>query len=64
MKKADAAELVPKGSVGIWRVIRAKCKRIIDFYHKSFDNIKAPAGIRKKLTALRKTGYLYGTYDS
>jgi len=37
-----------------------KCKRIIDFYHKPFDNIKVPVSIRGKFTVLRKTVYLEG----
>ena len=37
-----------------------KCKRIIDFYHKLFDNIKVPVSIRGKFTVLRKTVYLEG----
>jgi Fur family peroxide stress response transcriptional regulator len=31
-----------------------KCKRIIDFYHKSFDNIKIPKNISGKFTILKK----------
>ena len=37
-----------------------KCKRIIDFHHKPFDNIKVPFNISKKFTVLRKTVYLEG----
>lgn len=40
-----------------------KCKRIIDFHHKPFDEIKVPAGIFKKFTVLRKTIYLEGICD-
>jgi len=40
-----------------------KCKRIIDFHHKPFDNIKLPAEIRKKFKVLRKTVYLEGLCD-
>jgi len=40
-----------------------KCKRIIDFHHKPFDDIKLPAGIGKKFTVLRKTVYLEGICD-
>jgi len=40
-----------------------KCKRIIDFHHKPFDNIKLPAEISKKFTVLRKTVYLEGLCD-
>jgi Fur family peroxide stress response transcriptional regulator len=31
-----------------------KCKRVIDFYHKSFDNIKIPKNISGKFTILKK----------
>ncbi len=37
-----------------------KCKRILDFHHEPFDNIKLPADIGKKFTVLRKTVYLEG----
>jgi Fur family peroxide stress response transcriptional regulator len=37
-----------------------KCKRIIDFHHKPFDNVKLPAEISKKFTVLRRTVYLEG----
>ena len=40
-----------------------KCKRIIDFHHKPFDEIKIPVGIIKKFTVLRKTIYLEGICD-
>ena len=40
-----------------------KCKRIIDFHHKPFDNVIIPAEIRKKFTVLRKTVYLEGLCD-
>ena len=40
-----------------------KCKRIIDFHHKPFDNIKVPQDIAKKFTVLRKTVYLEGICD-
>ncbi len=40
-----------------------KCKRIIDFHHKPFDNIKLPAEISKKFKVLRKTVYLEGICD-
>ncbi|MFC1635373.1 Fur family transcriptional regulator [Planctomycetota bacterium] len=40
-----------------------QCKRIIDFHHKPFDEIKVPAGLSKKLTVLRKTIYLEGICD-
>jgi Fur family peroxide stress response transcriptional regulator len=41
-----------------------KCKKIIDFYHKPFDNIKVPADIAGRFTVLRKTVYLEGICDS
>lgn len=40
-----------------------KCKRIIDFHHKPFDNITVPADIERKFTVLRKTVYLEGFCD-
>jgi len=41
-----------------------KCKRIVDFYHKPFDNIPIPKSISKKFTVLKKTVYLEGICDS
>ena len=41
-----------------------KCKRIIDFHHKPFDNIKVPESINSKYTVLRKTVYLEGICDT
>jgi Fur family peroxide stress response transcriptional regulator len=40
-----------------------KCKRIIDFHHRPFDNIKVPDDIEKKFTILKKTVYLEGLCD-
>ncbi len=40
-----------------------KCKRIIDFHYKPFDDIKLPPSINKKFTVLRKTVYLEGVCD-
>ena len=40
-----------------------KCKRIIDFHHKPFDEIEIPAILQKKFTVLRKTIYLEGLCD-
>jgi len=37
-----------------------KCKRIIDFHHKPFDDIKLPAYIDRKFKVLRKTVYVEG----
>jgi len=41
-----------------------KCKRIIDFHHKPFDNIKLPPKISENFTVLRKTVYLEGLCNS
>ena len=41
-----------------------KCKRIIDFYHKPFDNISIPKSVSKKFIVLKKTVYLEGICDS
>jgi len=41
-----------------------KCKRIIDFHHKPFDNIKVPSSIAKRFKVLRKTVYLEGICKS
>jgi Fur family peroxide stress response transcriptional regulator len=40
-----------------------KCKRVIDFYHKSFDNIKIPKSIDGKFTILRRAIYFEGICD-
>lgn len=40
-----------------------KCKRIIDFHHKPFDDISLPKKISRKFTILRKTVYLEGLCD-
>ncbi len=40
-----------------------KCKRVVDFHHKPFDNIRVPQDIAKKFTILRKTVYLEGICD-
>ncbi|MFH1719923.1 MAG: transcriptional repressor, partial [Planctomycetota bacterium] len=40
-----------------------KCKRVVDFHHKPFDNIKVPPEIARKFTVLRKTVYLEGVCD-
>jgi Fur family peroxide stress response transcriptional regulator len=37
-----------------------KCKRIVDFHYKPFDNIKLPSKIARKFTILSKTVYLEG----
>lgn len=40
-----------------------KCKSIIDFHHKPFDNIELPKEISKKYTVLKKTVYVEGLCD-
>ena len=40
-----------------------KCKKIIDFHHKPFDNIPIPKSISKKYTVLKKTVYFEGICD-
>jgi len=40
-----------------------KCKRIIDFQHRPFDNIKLPADIENKFMVLKKTVYVEGICD-
>jgi len=40
-----------------------KCKRVVDFHHKPFDNIKVPTDLAKKFTILRKSVYLEGICD-
>ena len=40
-----------------------KCRRIVDFHYKPFDDIKIPASLSRKFTILRKTIYLEGICD-
>ena len=40
-----------------------KCKRIVDFDYKPYDNIKLPSSLVKKFTVLKKTVYLEGICD-
>ena len=40
-----------------------KCKRIIDFHHKLFDDIEPPAYINDNFKVLRKTVYIEGICD-
>jgi len=40
-----------------------KCKRIIDFRHKPFDNIPVPKTLSRRFTILRKTVYFEGICD-
>lgn len=40
-----------------------KCRRIIDFHHKPFDNVQAPKTISGKFKILRKAVYFEGICD-
>lgn len=40
-----------------------KCKRIIDFNHKPFENIELPANLGKKFKILKKAVYIEGICD-
>jgi Fur family peroxide stress response transcriptional regulator len=40
-----------------------KCRRIIDFHDKKFDNIKLPPSLAKKFKILKKTVYVEGICD-
>jgi Fe2+ or Zn2+ uptake regulation protein len=40
-----------------------KYKRIVDFYHKPFENVRVPVSIGKKFKALRKSVYFEGICD-
>jgi len=40
-----------------------KCKRIIDFHYRPFDNLRLPADVSKRFTILRKTVYVEGICD-
>jgi Fur family peroxide stress response transcriptional regulator len=40
-----------------------KCKRIVDFHHKAFDNIPVPKALSNRFTVLRKTVYFEGICD-
>lgn len=40
------------------------CKRIVDFHHKAFDDIKVPASFGKRFTVLKTTVYLEGICDT
>ena len=37
-----------------------KCKRIVDFHHKPFDNIEVPQEVSEKFKVLRRTVYFEG----
>jgi len=40
-----------------------KCKRIVDFQHKPFDNIELPSSLGKKFKILKKAVYIEGLCD-
>jgi Fur family peroxide stress response transcriptional regulator len=40
-----------------------KCKRIVDFHHKPFDNISVPKNIGRRFVVLKKTVFLEGICD-
>jgi Fur family peroxide stress response transcriptional regulator len=40
-----------------------KCKRIVDFSYKPFDNIKLPPKLTRKFKVLKKTVYIEGICD-
>jgi Fur family peroxide stress response transcriptional regulator len=40
-----------------------KCRRIVDFHYKPFDNIEVPKNISRAFTVLKKTVYLEGICD-
>jgi len=40
-----------------------KCKRIIDFHHKPFDDIPVPKSISEKFIVLKRTVYFEGICD-
>jgi Fur family peroxide stress response transcriptional regulator len=40
-----------------------KCRKIVDFHHKPYDNIPVPKNISEKYTVMRKTVYLEGVCD-
>lgn len=40
-----------------------KCRRIVDFHYKPFDNIPIPKNISRTFTVLKKTVYLEGICD-
>lgn len=41
-----------------------KCKRIVDFHYKPFDNIEVPKNISRRFTVLKKTVYFEGICDA
>ncbi|MHC4911440.1 MAG: Fur family transcriptional regulator [Planctomycetota bacterium] len=40
-----------------------KCKRIIDFHHRAFDNVTIPGSIKERFVVLKKTVYFEGICD-
>ena len=40
-----------------------KCRKIVDFQHKPFNNIEVPNDIERKFKILRKTVYIEGLCD-
>jgi len=40
-----------------------KCKKIVDFQHKPFDNIELPSSLGKKFKILKKAVYIEGLCD-
>jgi Fur family peroxide stress response transcriptional regulator len=40
-----------------------KCKRVVDFHHEPFDNVKVPADIEGRFVVLHKSVYLEGICD-
>jgi len=40
-----------------------KCRRIVDFHYKPFDNIAVPKNISRRFVVLKKTVYLEGICD-
>jgi Fur family transcriptional regulator, peroxide stress response regulator len=40
-----------------------KCRRVIDFHHRPFDDLKLPDELSSKFTVLRKTVYVEGICD-
>ncbi len=41
-----------------------KCKKIVDFHYKPFDNIPIPKNISRRFTVLKKTVYFEGICDA
>jgi Fur family transcriptional regulator, peroxide stress response regulator len=41
-----------------------RCKKIVDFHHKAFDEIKIPAEVSRRFKILRKCVYIEGICNS